>query len=158
MGRRGILDMDVHAVLARKTDSRGIFRVPMPYTEDVVAYVLEPGFEKALVRARPDGRHHPVTGLEIVLHKAVRPRRMTLTDDAGRPIPGVNTSFRQIGPQARDQIQFPGLQTDAQGRLDVTWLETGCDCVLMPGRGARFAPQRFTCRPGGTIKLGKESR
>ena len=132
------------------TDRAGRFTATFPITDTVVCYCIRgEGSAVKVVELGSRDAEPPF----ITLRLSAKPSHLRLLDGKGNPLANTSIKFVDTEPRVRLQINYPPVNTDADGWLEgAHFLEPGVRYWIHP-TGKMRLKQTFTYQRGTTVVL-----
>ncbi len=133
-----------------RTDRAGRFTATFPITDTVVCYCIRgEGSAVKVVELGSRDAEPPF----ITLRLSAKPSHLRLLDGKGNPLANTSIKFVDTEPRVRLQINYPPVNTDADGWLEgAHFLEPGVRYWIHP-TGKMRLKQTFTYQRGTTVVL-----
>lgn len=120
----------IYQQLSTESGPNGYYRIAMPYSDNVAAWVFDPEYGKGISSRDAPGRDSHVEQLDVYLSVPEKGRLVRLVDPDGQPIPDADLNIAQIDSENPYQVKLPTVTTDGDGFIDSWMLEPGMSYVV----------------------------
>lgn len=135
------------------SDDEGRYRVAMPFSDEVGAWVMEPAIGAGEAIRDVATQKDFVRDLDILLEpRPPGPRGPKLLDPTGRPLARETFRVFPLDPRFPFDRLYPELTTDDAGLLDVWFIPDGTECGIGDANSA-FRSERFRIGSAPTLSF-----